>query len=581
MNQLILGDCLDVLNRLEAESVDLIYLDPPFFSNRTYELIWGDAGEIRSFQDRWAGGIDHYIAWLKERVQVMHRLLKPTGAIFLHCDWHAEAHIKVFILDKIFGEQNFKNKLTWKRADSHNDAKKQFPNVSDDIYFYSKSEKFVFHVQYGGHADKTLKDWYQYLEFPDGTTRKMTKEEKETQRVPKNARRFNTADMSNPSRVWQAGQYEYKGYSYPPNGWRFSLETMQKLDEENKLFFPKAKTGRIMLKRYLDEQNGSVIGDVWDDITQIRGTHKERIGYPTQKPEALLERIITCASNEGDTVLDPFVGGGTTIAVADRLNRRWIGIDQSVAAVKVTEFRLNRQRDLFSKPFVVQLHKYDYDTLRYQDAFAFESWIIQQFGGFANAKQKGDLGIDGRTRDGLPMQVKRSDNIGRNVIDNFKAACERFDKTLFAQRKAAGQPVGVLIAFSFGKGAVQEVARLKNEENLTITLVTVDAIVPIAKKPTLTVEFRDLGLDAKQQREIEFTAVGASEAGIELYAWDFAYDAEQSQFKPQVLRDKEGKQTQKFPAGTHRIAVKVVDLDGLESLEVVTLKINGVARQNG
>lgn len=113
MNQLILGDCLEVLKKSDAASVDLIYLDPPFFSNRNYEVIWGDAGEIRSFQDRWAGGIDHYIAWLKERVQEMYRLLKPTGSLFLHCDWHANSHIRVYILDKIFGEQNFRNHITW------------------------------------------------------------------------------------------------------------------------------------------------------------------------------------------------------------------------------------------------------------------------------------------------------------------------------------------------------------------------------------------------------------------------------------------------------------------------------------
>lgn len=567
MNQLILGDCLDVLNRLDAESVDLIYLDPPFFSNRNYEVIWGDAGEIRSFQDRWAGGIDHYIAWLKERAQAMHRLLKPTGAIFLHCDWHANAEIKVYILNKIFGEENYRCELIWRRHNAHNDAKKKFAVLTDTIWWYSKSEKFTYHPIYGNHSKEYKDAFYKYDD--------------------KDGRGLYTLDNMASPNPRPNMMYEWLGFPYPPKGWRYEQATMQKLHDEGRIYYPKKADGsfdltkRPRLKRYLNEQEGSLIGNFWDDIQNVQAHAKERIGYPTQKPEALLERIIKCASNEGDTVLDPFVGGGTTIAVADRLNRRWIGIDQSVAAVKVTEFRLNRQRDLFSKPFVVQLHKYDYDTLRYQDAFAFESWIIQQFGGFANAKQKGDLGIDGRTRDGLPMQVKRSDNIGRNVIDNFKAACERFDKTLFAQRKAAGQPVGVLIAFSFGKGAVQEVARLKNEENLTITLVTVDAIVPIAKKPTLTVEFRDLGLDAKQQREIEFTAVGSSEAGIELYAWDFAYDAEQSQFKPQVLRDKEGKQTQKFPAGTHRIAVKVVDLDGLESLEVVSLKINGVARQAG
>jgi DNA modification methylase len=170
----------------------------------------------------------------------------------------------------------------------------------------------------------------------------MSKEENETQNIPANTRRFNTADMANPSRVWEAGRYEYKGYSPPANGWRYSLETMQELDKKGLLFFPKLKTGRIMRKRYLDEQKGAVLGNIWTDISQIRALTKERIGYPTQKPEALLKRIIEMASNVGDIILDPFVGGGTTIAVADRLNRKWIGIDQSVAAIKVTELRLGK-----------------------------------------------------------------------------------------------------------------------------------------------------------------------------------------------------------------------------------------------
>ena len=175
--------------------------------------------------------------------------------------------------------------------------------------------------------------------------------------------------------------------------------------------------------------------------------------------------------------------------------------------------------------------------------------------------------------------MKRSDNIGRNVIDNFVSACKRYDKTLFEQSQQAGEPVGVIIAFSFGKGAIQEVARLKNEENLSIRLVTVEEIIPIAKKPTLTVEFTDAGLDKKQLREIEFTARGESAAGIEFYAWDWDYNQADGIFKPAILRDKEGKQTQKFKAGTHCIAVKVVDNDGLESLEVLTLKVNGEIRK--
>jgi DNA modification methylase len=138
VNKLILGDNLEILKAMDAESVDLIYLDQPFFSNRNYEVIWGDAGEVRSFQDRWAGGIDHYIAWLKERVAEMYRILKPTGSIFLHCDWHADAYIRVDILDRLFGMNNLLNEIIWKRTSTHNDSKqgaKHFGRVSDMIFF--------------------------------------------------------------------------------------------------------------------------------------------------------------------------------------------------------------------------------------------------------------------------------------------------------------------------------------------------------------------------------------------------------------------------------------------------------------
>ncbi|MEY4934108.1 MAG: hypothetical protein RIS64_467 [Bacteroidota bacterium] len=572
-NQLILGDNLEILKALPSESVDLVYLDPPFFSNRNYEVIWGDAGEIRSFQDRWSGGISHYIDWLKDRVAEMHRILKPTGSLFLHCDWHADAYIRVEILDKLFGIDNFRNKITWKRSDSHNDAKKQMPNICDDIYFYSKSAKYTFHVLYGKHADKTLKEWYQYLEFTDASIRKMTKEENESQAIPLGARRFNTADMSNPSRVYPGGQYNYKGYSYPANGWRFALESMQKLDAENKLFFPKEKTGRIMLKRYLDEQKGTVIGDLWADIDQLRGVHKERIGYPTQKPAALLERIVEMASNEGDIVLDPFVGGGTTVAVADKLKRKWIGIDQSVQAVKVTEMRLKKQQDLFSTGFSLRLHTYDYDTLRYQDAFEFESFIVTQFGGTPNVKQRNDLGIDGKTLENIPIQVKRSDNIGRNVIDNFRSAIERADKRLFDKNLSEGQIVGYLIAFSFGKGAIEEVARLKNASNLLIKLVKVEEIVPISRKPTLDLTFELREKDKKGLQNIQFKAVGQSAVGIEFYSWDFNYDIAKMLFQPEILLDKFGEIQYSFKSGTHHVAVKVVDNNGLEMVKVLIIKL--------
>ncbi len=166
------------------------------------------------------------------------------------------------------------------------------------------------------------------------------------------------------------------------------LEKLELLNNKGYIRF--SENGIPRVKKYLEQSKGVVVGNIWTDIG-FGATSNERIGYPTQKPEALMERIIRMASNEGDVVLDPFVGGGTTAAVADKLQRKWIGIDQSVQAIKVTQYRLDNQRDLMSQDFTVQLHKYDHDTLRNKDAFAFESWIIGQFGGTANAKKGGDL----------------------------------------------------------------------------------------------------------------------------------------------------------------------------------------------
>jgi DNA modification methylase len=532
--------------------VDLIYLDPPFFSNRNYEVIWGDKGEIRSFEDRWSGGVDHYIAWLKERVMEMHRVLKPTGSIFLHCDWHANAYIRVFILDKVFGVENFRGEIIWQRTAVHNDAKRKLAVVSDTIWYYSKGKIIYWKPIFIGLTDEAINTRYRYND-------------------KKGRFRLGPIDSPNPRPNMM---YEWKGFQAPLKGWRYSKETMAQLDSEDKIWYPSDKNKRPAVKLYLEETKGALLGNIWTDINNLQASAKERIGYPTQKPEALLERIINMASNEEDIVLDPFNGGGTTVAVADRLNRQWIGIDSSVAAIKVTEFRLQKkQMDIFAKPFTVQLHKYDYDTLRYKDAFEFEKFIVQQIGGVTNTKQRNDFGLDGKSKDGAPIQVKRSDNIGRNVIDNFLSACRRYYGVQTHEFGLQNKIYGVIIAFSFGKGATQEVARLKNQENIIIQLLKVEDIVPIAKKPTLSVAFNDVGLDAKNLREIEFIATGQSEAGIEFYAWDWSYENQQFNFA--IVNDKVGKQSQKFKAGTHCIAVKVVDNDGLESIEVVTLKING------
>jgi len=526
VNKLILGDNLDIMKKMDSESVDLVYLDPPFFSNRNYEVIWGDAGEIRSFQDRWSGGIDHYIAWLKERVEQMHRILKPTGSIFLHCDWHADAYIRVLILDKIFGERNFLSAIDWCYEDIGGKATNYFKRKKDTIFFYQKTKdkNRVFNQQQKSLSESTIK--------------------------------------------------RYGGY-FDANG----QITYAKLKEVSPGAFAKLKGIPSDLSEvWLDKNKGQPLSDWWTDITAIRKGFTEAIGYPTQKPEALMERIIKCASNEGDIVLDPFVGGGTTIAAADKLGRQWIGIDQSPMAVKVTEFRLQKQTDLFTAPYIVQLHKYDYDMLRSKEAFEFESWIIQQFGGVPQNKKGGDKGIDGKTHDGVPIQVKRSDNVPRDVIDKFTTAIQRYDKSLFTKNRKAKKTVGYLIAFSFGKGAVQEAARLKNEENIIIELKKVEDIVPIAVKPHIRLDIKELERDAKGNRKIEFTAAGQSEAGIEFYSWDFEFNAEKG-FRPSVIIDKDGVQALALKAGTHNIAVKAVDNDGLESTEVISLKLNGAVER--
>jgi DNA modification methylase len=507
VNKLILGDNLEILKTFPDDCVDLIYLDPPFFSNRNYEVIWGDSGEIRSFQDRWAGGMDHYIGWLYERVEQMHRILKPTGSIYLHCDWHADAYIRVNILDKLFGANNFRNEIAWcYRGAGY--PKKDFGKRHDNIYRYSKTSEYI----------------------------------------------FNLNDIREP--YAQATQDRFKHYiGNVRNGVDFGQQSLNPLG------------------RHPDD---------WWEIQPIAPSAKERIGYPTQKPEPLLEKIIKASSNKGDIVLDPFVGGGTTIAVAEKLERQWIGIDQSVQAIKVTEFRLEKdygamenQNSLFGSSYIVQLHKYDEETLFNENPFKFETWIIQQFGGIGQNKKGGDKGVDGKTKDGTPIQVKQSKNIGVNVVKNFSVSAKQYNKLLFEKNVSEKKPVGYIIAFSFGKGSVEEAARLKNSENIIIKLVCVNDIVPLSVKPTLAIHINELEKLDDGSRKIEFIASGNSLSGIEFYSWDFNFNVEKNKFTPSIIMDKEGRQIIVLKTGLHNIAVKVVDNDGLENIETLKLKING------
>ena len=270
-NQLILGDNLEVLRTMPSETIDLIYIDPPFFSGRTYNVIWGDTNEVRTFYDIWEGGIDSYLIWLNARLWEMRRVLKKTGSIYVHCDWHASHYIKSE-MDKIFGYENFRNEIVWAYSIGGK-SQKTFGRKHDVILFYSKTEDYYFDPKGASVARK-------------------------------------------PKTHMKAG-----------------------IDESGRQFQEKrdAKTGKIY-RYYVDE--GKIAEDYWIDIETLNREDAERIGYPTQKPGALLERIIKASSNEGDIVADFFCGGGTTLAVAMKLKRRFIGCDSSRVAVAVTLDRL-------------------------------------------------------------------------------------------------------------------------------------------------------------------------------------------------------------------------------------------------
>lgn len=357
-NALFYGDNLLILREyLMSESVDLIYLDPPFNSSRNYNVLFKDEhgsesqAQIAAFEDTWHWNLEAertytelltdasdqaarmieslrgfigdnqmmaYLVMMTTRLVELHRVLKPTGSLYLHCDLTASHYLKI-ILDTVFGPRNFRNEIIWKRTSSHNDARRKYADLSDSIFFYSKSEQYTFNVQYAPYSEGYIRDFYRYTD--------------------ENGRRYRIDNLRSPNPRPNL-TYDYKGYKPHPNGWAVSREKMEQLDAEGKLYFPKSQEGRIQLKRYLDEMPGVPVGNVWDDIQPIQSQAAERLGYPTQKPLALLERIIQTSSNPGDVILDPFCGCGTAIAAAQRLSRKWIGIDITHLSIALMKYRL-------------------------------------------------------------------------------------------------------------------------------------------------------------------------------------------------------------------------------------------------
>lgn len=339
---LFVGDNLKFLRALEDNSVDVIPMDPPFNKEQVFEDIksngyggrfvdifdWSDdvhQSHVDLIHEKFPSivyiiveanktegeGMGAYLCYMTIRLIECHRVLKPTGSIWLHCDSTADDYLKR-ILKIIFGAKNFRSRITWKRTSTHNNVKHNLPNVADSILFFTKGVD-KFNPIYGPYSDDYINKTYRHN---DNDGRGL----------------YRLSDMASPE-IRKSGMFDWKGFSCPPKGWRYTPESMEKLDQDGRINYPKKPDGsfdytkRLSLKRYLDEQKGVLIDNIWTDIGCLQDKSKESTGYPTQKPLALLERIIMLSTNPGDVVLDPFCGSGTALHAAERLGRRWIGMD--------------------------------------------------------------------------------------------------------------------------------------------------------------------------------------------------------------------------------------------------------------
>ena len=433
-NRLYYGDNLDILRTREYfpdESVDLIYLDPPFNSNRNYNVLFkSESGtdseaQITAFEDTWHWGetaeatyreliadapektstavealmnlIDRnqmmaYLVMMAARLVELHRVLKPTGSLYLHCDPTASHYLKI-LLDAIFGSENFRNEIVWKRTSAHNNTTTGFGRIHDVIFYYAKDIKEVYFTPvFVAYSENYLKSEFKQDE---------------------NGRWYKLEDLTAPYSGNAQRRFEFHGRQPgATRTWSKSKEEMEKLWQAGRI--KTGKDGKPLLRgliTYLDEKKGMSVQDWWGDILRVGNTSKERLGYPTQKPVALLERIILASSNEGDVVLDPFCGCGTAIAAAHKLRRGWIGIDITHLSIALQKYRLNDMFELVSgKDYAVIGEPTTVDAARAmaQDSanegrYQFEWWALSLVrakpvggkSGSRRGKKGADKGIDG------------------------------------------------------------------------------------------------------------------------------------------------------------------------------------------
>jgi len=441
MSKLYFGDNLDVLRSMSQESVDLIYLDPPFNSNANYNVLFGAQGrasqaQVEAFKDTWSwedaardayqdliercdktsllvkglrpwlgeSTMMAYIVMMAVRLIEMERILKQSGSIYLHCDSTASHYLKL-VLDSIFGQRVFVNEIIWKRTTAKSDfaqGAKNWPRVHDVLLHYSKADApRIFHQPFAKYDDDYVDSKYN--------------------KIDKDGRRYMLDNLTAPGAGSRGHpQYEFMGVI---RYWRYNKDKMQQLLAEGRIEQP--KPGAVpRYRRYLDEMRGIAIGDVWTDISAINSQAQERLGYPTQKPVALLERIISASSDPGQVILDPFCGCGTTIEAANKLGREWIGIDVTHYAITLIEKRLARSGVAQDKYKVVgrPMDLAGARELAHRDKHQFQWWAAWRLGAqtYREEKKGADRGVDGNIffangpygTGRIIVSVKGGDNVG-------------------------------------------------------------------------------------------------------------------------------------------------------------------------
>ena len=521
-NRLVWGDNLHVMRQISTNSVDLIYIDPPFFSGRQYNIIWGDNNELRSFDDIWEGGMDGYLVWLNARLLEMKRILKSTGSIYMHCDWHASHYIKVE-MDKIFGYGNFINEISWFYKSGGASPKRYFSRKHDSILLYAKDNRqYVFNPQQEKSYNRGLKPY-----------------------------RFSNVQ-------------EYQD----DVGW-YTLVGMK---------------------------------DYWQ-IDMVGRTSSERIGYPTQKPEALLERIIKASSNEGDVVADFFVGGGTTAAVAQRLGRRFIVCDQSRVAVAVTAERLKlqaRTQGISDAPMpdftIEQWGIYEAQRVSGMSPDKFREFVLICYGARVS-DDKSAAAIHG-WQGALPIWVGAPDLDSQATARDVQDFASAIGRTV--EYRDANLRDGVMLAWGFSRAAQNAADQFRRREGVDVNFVRIKQVTidhadfreHIIRRSTDRADYSEfltfiqppvvnVGWRALSGRSVSFdagdSAVLNSGAEIINVQWDFSYDGRRfsaTQGYSFTKKSGSGKKkrpqlqvTHKFPrAGRFSVACRVQDSRGGEAM---------------